>query len=502
MAEEDRGQELPQRVRGAARPGPPPSAPSSSSASSASSALSEELRQRIRAAVEAERARSSAPKQERTTEPPQTNGHTKRSAKPEPAAKPGRTAKPKRTAQPQHAAKTEAAAKAEPVAQPEPAVKDDELTEWPKPSAGPKSATKQEPPQTNGYSQRSALPGHAAQPEPAVKEDKLTERPKPAAGPQPATRTEPAAGRPGRQAPPRPGTRKKQVRRQVKARLLALAVITLVAVSALAIAAVKHFAHSPSSAKPPSAFVPRQEAADRQQAAVWVAQQVSQDVTVSCDKVMCAALAARGFPSRDLVVLGPAMSDPVPSVVVVDTAAVRDMFGTSLATAWAPAVLASFGTGTAEITVRVVAPHGAGAYQKALDGDLAIRKRFGAALLNDAQITLSTAARNQLAAGQVDSRLPVALASVAAHQPIYILSFGNIGPGASAGIPLRFADLAGNNQAAHMSSSAYARAVRASLSAVNAPLRPVRTVTAQEEGRTVLRVEFTAPTPLSPPASL
>jgi hypothetical protein len=91
---------------------------------------------------------------------------------------------------------------------------------------------------------------------------------------------------------------------------------------------------------------------------------------------------------------------------------------------------------------------------------------------------------------------------VASHQPIDILGFGNIGPGASAGIPLRFADLAGNDPAAQMSSSAYAQAVRASLSAVNAQLRPVRTVTAQEGSRTVLRVEFTAPTPFGPPASL
>ena len=445
----------------------------------------------MRAAVEAERARA-APKQERTTEPPQTNGHTKRSGKPEPAAKPGRTAKPKRSAQPQHAAKTEAAAKAEP----EPAVKDDELTEWPKQTARPQPATKTEPPQPNGYGQRGAKPGHAAQPEPAVKEDELTERPEPAAGPQPATRTEPAAGRPGRQAPPRPGTRKKQVRRQFRARLLALAVITLVAVSALAIAAVKHFAHSPSSAKPPSAFALRQEVTARQQAAVWVAKQVSQDVTVSCDKVMCAALAARGFPSRDLVVLGAAMPDPVPSVVVVDTAAVRDMFGTSLATAWAPGILASFGTGTAEITVRVVAPHGALAYQKELSKDLASRKESGGALLGDAQIKLSTAARNQLIAGQVDTRLVWAIASVASGPPIDIVQFGNIGQGASASLPLRFADLAVTYHAANMTSSAYVRTMRASLNSANIPYHPVRAVTvALPDGQTVFRVEFTAPSP-------
>ena len=45
-------------------------------------------------------------------------------------------------------------------------------------------------------------------------------------------------------------------------------------------------------------------------AATWLAQQVSRDATVACDRVMCAALTARGFPSRDLLVLGPASEVP------------------------------------------------------------------------------------------------------------------------------------------------------------------------------------------------
>ena len=425
----------------------------------------------MRAAVEAERARVAAPKQERKTEPPQTNGHSKRSARPD------------RTAKSERAVKAERAAKAEPVAQPEPV----------------------------------AEPEAVAQPEPAVNGNEVAEWLKQTVRPQPAARTEPARGRPngheptavaarpGRQATPRQGARKKQGRRQVRARLLALGVITLVAVSALAIGGVKHFAHSPSSAKPPSADILPQEAAARQQAAVWVAQQVSQDVTVSCDKVMCAALAARGFPSRDLVVLGATMSDPVPSVVVVDTPAVRDMFGTSLATAWAPAVLASFGTGTAEVTVRVVAPHGALAYQKELSDDLASRKASGGALLDDAQIKLSTAARDQLIAGQVDTRLVWTIASVASGPPIDIVQFGNIGQGASADLPLRFADLAVTYHAANMTSSAYVRTMRASLNSANIPYHPVRAVTVVlPDGQTVFRVEFTAPSPfgvLSPQGS-
>ena len=66
--------------------------------------------------------------------------------------------------------------------------------------------------------------------------------------------------------------------------------------------------------------------------------------------------------------------DPRSSAVVVETAAVRALFGTSLDRAWAPAVLASFGSGSAGITVRVVASHGAVAYQTALAGDTGRRQ--------------------------------------------------------------------------------------------------------------------------------
>ena len=110
---------------------------------------------------------------------------------------------------------------------------------------------------------------------------------------------------------------------------------------------------------------------------------------------MCAALTAHGFPAGQLVVLGPTSPDPVPSVLVVETAAVRALFGSGLAAAWAPAILASFGSGPGAITVRVVAPHGAAAYQTSLNADLADRKKSGAALLNDSPITVSATARSR-----------------------------------------------------------------------------------------------------------
>jgi hypothetical protein len=267
--------------------------------------------------------------------------------------------------------------------------------------------------------------------------------------------------------------------------MLGLAVIV---VGSLAAAAVRHFS------RPPAAL-----AAVRAQAAAWVAEQISPDATVSCDAVMCAALKAHGFPAGKLVMLGPASPDPVPSDVVVQTAAVRALFGSSLATGWAPAILASFGSGPGAITVRVVAPHGAAAYQASLNADLAGRKRSGAALLHHARITVSATARSQLASGQVDSRLLAALAALAGHQPVDIIRFGSLGPRASPGVPLRFADLAESVPAAHLDAAAYMRAAWAVLSAADPRIRPARALSGTLQHQDVLQVEFTAPSPLGKP---
>ena len=233
----------------------------------------------------------------------------------------------------------------------------------------------------------------------------------------------------------------------------------------------------------------------RVQAAAWVAEQVSPDVTVSCDAMMCAALQNHGFPASKLVVLGPATSDPLPSAVVVETAAVRGLFGSSLALTWAPAVLASFGSGPGAITVRLVAPHGGAAYRAALRAGLAGRVTSGAALIHDSQVTMSAIARSQLLAGQVDPRLLLALASLPGHEPIDIVRFGNPGPGASPGVLLRFADLAEEIPAVHMDAAAYARSVWAVLNGTGAQIRPARAVSGPVQGQAVLRVEFSAPSP-------
>jgi hypothetical protein len=228
-----------------------------------------------------------------------------------------------------------------------------------------------------------------------------------------------------------------------------------------------------------------------------VAQQVSRDVKVSCDKVMCAALRARGFPSGQLLVVGSASQVPTSSTVVVETSAVLSLFGSSLATAWAPAVLASFGSGPSLVTVRAIAPDGAAAYQTLLKQDLRQRKIAGAALLGDSLISLPVLAENELSAGLVDSRLVLALADLAGHQPITIVRFGTDGPGASAELPLRFVDLAENVKAAHLGRAAYVKAVRDFLARVKVSYRPVSmTTVVLPDGDPGLRVTVSAPSPL------
>ena len=275
------------------------------------------------------------------------------------------------------------------------------------------------------------------------------------------------------------------------ARVTACVVLAGLVIGALGAAAVRHYTRPP-----PGAAEASRRAAVRDEAASWIAQQVSRDDPVSCDPAMCAVLRAHGFRARDLDVLGPTATFPASSAVVVETQVVRRLFGSSLDAAWAPAVLASFGSGAGGITVRVIAPNGAAAYQLLLRAGLAARKSAGAALLHNPRIAVPVPAAGQLTAGLVDSRLLAALTELARHQPIRIVSFGNDGPGETAGLPLRYADLAGNDPAARLTSAGYPRAVRAYLNTVRARfgLTPVTTV-ASPHGPSVLRMQVTAPSP-------
>lgn len=460
-------------MRGAARAGPaPPAQP----------ALSEEVRQRIQAAVQAERGEAVGPDQELASDPerrvtasgpartdaasPVINGVDRaiESQRPVPPIESRRTAEP-----------------AAPKRPPGPAPPDR--------IAEPAAPERKAEPIKSG---RAVKPVERAKREPAAQPDVIEIAPanhKRAAGPR--------ADRPERH---RAGDPEQPVRRHVVlARLVASALAVIAAVS-LAVSVTRYVTgtrgdvHASGPVLSPA--MQRQEAKVRVQAATWVTQQVSRDDVVSCDQAMCTALTADGFPQRNLLVLGSTSTYPKTSAVVIETAAVRSLFGTSLH-AYAPAVLATFGSGESLITIRVIAPNGAAAYYKALAQDLAARKATGAALLQVNVITLSPTARKQLIAGEADSRLLLAIAALAAKLPIDIVQFGNTAPGADADMPLRYADLAQNDQAAHLAASAYLRSMRADLGLVQAEYRPGSiAAVVLPGGQTVLRIECTGPSPL------
>lgn len=231
-------------------------------------------------------------------------------------------------------------------------------------------------------------------------------------------------------------------------------------------------------------------------AAAWVAAQVSRTDVVSCDPAMCKALGQHGFPARQLLQLGPNAPYPLKSAIVVVTPVLLHQFGTSLAANWAPAVLAGFGRGADQVTVRVMAPQGALAYDSALRADRTQRRALGTGLLTSRQITTTPAARSAMADGDVDARLLIVITAVASQHPIDILAFGGTWSGSAVGIPLRTADFAEDVPAAHMSEAEYAQAVIDLLRAQPAAYRPVHIATIRFAGRNALQIEFPAPSPL------
>jgi len=232
-----------------------------------------------------------------------------------------------------------------------------------------------------------------------------------------------------------------------------------------------------------------------QMAAAWVAQQVSRSAIVACDPAMCAALEARGMPPANLLVLRSSETSPLGAQVVVATPTVRSQFGERLDSVYAPAVIASFGSGPGQVNVQVVAADGAAAYLAALRQDAAARQAAGAQLLANGRIAVSTHARTQLAAGEVDSRLLILLPALAAMHPIEILAFGDPGPGASHGLPWCSADLSGSGRAAGMADAGYVSWLTAFVRAQLLPFAGSIT-TLTQDGQLVVRIEYSRPSPL------
>jgi hypothetical protein len=274
------------------------------------------------------------------------------------------------------------------------------------------------------------------------------------------------------------GWRHASRRRRLKVVLTALAVISFGTGVTLAAAGMG----PPGAAATVSV---QTAAANRAQAAAWIAQQVGSNVSVSCDLQMCAQLRKSGFPAARLSVLPPAADGPLGSDLVVATPVIQSQFGARLATDYAPLVIASFGSGAERIDIRVVAPHGAAALEVQLAAEHMHLISAGKQLLRNMNIQVSSAARAALLAGQVDPRLLVTLSALAAEMPLRLVSFDASSPGAKTAVPLRGAEI-GTVSAAGLS------AVLAFWHAQQAPYLPAVAARSTTSGQPLVTVRFDA----------
>jgi hypothetical protein len=223
-------------------------------------------------------------------------------------------------------------------------------------------------------------------------------------------------------------------------------------------------------------------------AAAWIATQLSSDATIACDPAMCAVLQAHGVTAGRLMPLKPGAPNPQGSTVVVTSASAD----TQLA-AYAPALVASFGSGPAQVNVRATEPGGAAAYAAALQADLSARMSAGAQLLRNNRIHFTAQDAAQLRAGQVDTRLLATLAALSSQYSFSVAAFGDASPGA--GLLYREVSITGDspNDAAELGSA---------LTLVQAQVPPYlpaqAAIVPPAAGQTVtvLSVEFAAPSPL------
>jgi hypothetical protein len=120
----------------------------------------------------------------------------------------------------------------------------------------------------------------------------------------------------------------------------------------------------------------------------------------------------------------PGSPSPRGATVVVTSAPAGEQLA-----AFAPAVIASFGSGAAQVDVRAVEPGGAAAYQTALRADLAARVSAGSQLLGNNRIHFTAQDAAQLRAGEVDTRLLATLAALSSQYSFTVTAFGDASPG-------------------------------------------------------------------------
>lgn len=224
-------------------------------------------------------------------------------------------------------------------------------------------------------------------------------------------------------------------------------------------------------------------AAARSQAAAWIASQVSASAIIACYPGMCAALQAHGVTAGRLMPLRTAAASPLGAGLMVTSPSVRGQ----LVDEYAPALIASFGSGGTRVEVRAVEPGGAPAYRAALRADLAARRAAGSQLLRNPRIRLAGPGAAQLRAGEVDTRLLATLAALASQFSFRVTGFGDAAPG----VPVLFREV---------SITGTGRGLPAALAMVraqNPPYLPAHAAIVRlDTGQTALSIEFAAPSPL------
>jgi hypothetical protein len=250
----------------------------------------------------------------------------------------------------------------------------------------------------------------------------------------------------------------------------------------------RHAAAPSVSARSVSARQARSAVSAQSEAVSWIAGQVSTAATIGCYPVMCAALQAHGISARRLVPLASTLTG-VPGADVIATLPSADG---RVVDQYAPALIASFGSGSSRIEVRTVARAGAAAYQSALRADLAARRSAAVQLLKNQRIKFSMADAARLTAGEVDSRLLATLAALSTQFKLRVTAFGDCAPGAP--VLYREVTVASNGAA---DSTATLAAALAMVKAQEGPYLPAHSAIVRLGTRqAVLNIEFASPSPL------
>jgi hypothetical protein len=237
------------------------------------------------------------------------------------------------------------------------------------------------------------------------------------------------------------------------------------------------------------------EAAARRQAVAWILAQVSRTAIVGCDAQVCEDLARGRFPN--LQTLGPGSFDPLGTDLIVSTAAIRAQYRSRLASVYAPAIIASFGSGSTRIDIRLTARDGAVAFLAAEQAALRTRKHTEPQLLRNRHIKLSATARAQLRSGAVDPRLPALIAQMAHSHRVQILDFGDRGPGGGPADLLRSVDFAMAVPGVHLTRAKYLSWMQSYVKVEQAQYRPWSHQATSPTGQAVFRIGYYAPSPLS-----